>query len=132
MQVALEPPAFAVGRLDQPRPRGAQLDQARAQLGVEALVLQHQRGGRAGGPDGLGVLRAVVHDGGDVLAVMVDLGHGAACVVLAGQLGGRPARVDVAVELGHPERELQRGVAERARQRVAQVRALGRVGELAP
>ena len=34
-----------------------------------------QRGGRAGGPDRLGVLRAVVHDGGDVLAVVVDLGR---------------------------------------------------------
>ena len=65
VEVALDAPAFAVGRPPRGAPRGAQLDQARAQLGVEALVLQHQRGGGAGGADGVGVLRAVVHDGGD-------------------------------------------------------------------
>ena len=130
VEVALDAPPFAVGRLDQPRPRGAQLDQARAQLGIEALVLQRQGGGRAGGPNRLGVLRAVVHDGGDMLAVVVDLGHGAADVVRAGQLGRRSCRVDVAVQLGHPERQLQRRVAERSRERVPQVRALGRVREL--
>ena len=81
------PPPFAVGRLDQSRSRGAQLDQAGPQFGIEALVLQRQGGGRAGGSNRRGVLRAVVHDRGDMLAVMVDLGHGAADVVRAGQVG---------------------------------------------
>ena len=35
MEVALQPPALGVAGLDDPRARGAQLLQARAQLGVE-------------------------------------------------------------------------------------------------
>ena len=42
MEVALEPPALVVGRLDDPRPRGAQLLDPRAQLDVEALVLERE------------------------------------------------------------------------------------------
>jgi hypothetical protein len=83
----------------------------------------------AGGAHRPGVLRAVVNDGRDAPPVMIDLGHGATGVVLTGQLGGRARRVDVAVQLGHPERELQRRVAERARKCVAQVRALGHVAQ---
>ena len=88
MEIAFDAPPLAVGRLDQSRSRGTQLDEARAQLGVEALILQRQGGGRAGGANRRGVLRAVVHDGGDMLAVVVDLGHGAADVVR--RRAGRP------------------------------------------
>ena len=76
VQVALEPAALVVAGLDEPRARRAQLHHARAQLGVEALVLQQQGGRRAGGADRL-VLRerAVVHDRGDPPAVALDLRH---------------------------------------------------------
>ena len=44
MQVALDPAALLQADLDDPRARGLQLLDARAQLGVEALVLERQRG----------------------------------------------------------------------------------------
>ena len=49
MKVALEAAALGDAGLDDPRPRGAQLLEARAQLGVEALVLERERGGAADG-----------------------------------------------------------------------------------
>ena len=60
-------------------------------------------GSRAAGPrpagraHDLGVLSAVVHDRGDALALVADLGHGAAGIVGGGSSAGDPLRVDVAV-----------------------------------
>ena len=46
VQVALEPPALGVAGLDEPRARGAQLLEARPQLGVEARDVAAQQPGQ--------------------------------------------------------------------------------------
>ena len=46
VEVALDPPARVVGGLDDPQPRHPQLLHAGAQLGLQALVVDRQRGGR--------------------------------------------------------------------------------------
>ena len=127
VEVALEPAALGVAGLDDPRARRAQLDDVGAQLGVEALVLEQERGRRAGRAHRLGVLgqRAVVDDRGDVTAVALDLRD----LWLAPRPPSGAGGVDVALLLGQPEREVERGVAERVRERVAQVGPLGEVGE---
>ena len=45
VEVALDPPARVVGGLDDPQPRDPQLLHAGAQLGLQALVVDRQRGG---------------------------------------------------------------------------------------
>ena len=102
---------------DEAGARGVELDQARAQLGIEALVLQQQRGGRRrrrgpspGPAPGRARWRPRARRGGRSRS---RCRRGSSS---AGQLDGRPGRVDVAAQLGHPERELERRVAERPRQ----------------
>ena len=69
--------------LDDPRARGAQLLDAGAQLGLQALVLHRQAGGGGHRAQQLGVLaqRQVVHDGADAAALELDRGPRAARVV---------------------------------------------------
>ena len=50
VQVALEPAPSLIGRLNDPRPRGAHLGKLRSYLGSEPLVLQNQA---RGSPDRL-------------------------------------------------------------------------------
>ena len=80
VQVALDPPAGVVGGLDDPQPRHPQLLDAGAQLGLQALVVDRQRGGRGGGGDelGRGVELGVVDDRGDAHAAALDRRPGAA------------------------------------------------------
>ena len=88
VQVALQAPALLQADAEHPLARRAQLLDLRAQLGVEALVLERQRGGRADRVDVAPLLveqDGVVHERGDAAAVALDLGHGAAGAV-AGQL----------------------------------------------
>ena len=67
MQVALDPPALGLRRLDDPRARRAQLLEPGAQLGLQALVLQREPGRGARGGDELGLVgqRRVVDERGD-------------------------------------------------------------------
>ena len=78
VEVALEPAALAPADLDEPRARRAHLLHLGAQLRLEALVLERQRGGRAGLAHALGVVQQgrVVDDRGDPPPVAVDLGDG--------------------------------------------------------
>src|SRR3954452_17011720 len=82
-EVALEPPALAHRDLDEPRARGLQLLDPGAQLGLEALVLELQRGrgGRGAHETRVVAQRGVVEDGADALAVALDLGDRAAGAV---------------------------------------------------
>ncbi len=68
VQVALDPPARRVGRLHDPQSRDAQLLQPRAQVGLQALVVDRQRRCR----------RSRLHElaGGVQRGVVDDRGHG--------------------------------------------------------
>ena len=74
VEVALEPPALRVARRDQPLARRAQLREAGPRLGVQVLVLERDRRGRADGLDQLRILveRRVVHERRDLAAVALD------------------------------------------------------------
>ena len=114
VEVALEPPPLDVGGLDEPEPGGAQLLEAGAQLGLQALVLEREAGGGDHRVDELGMVaeRGVVHDRGDRPAGPLDGGGDA-----GGAVGGQGDRVPVGIHVRavpHPVRELERGVAEGA------------------
>src|SRR3954468_6477405 len=76
VEVALEPAALAHRHLDEPRPRGLQLLDPRAELRLEALVLEleRRRRGRRAHEARVVAQRGVVDDGADALAVALDLG----------------------------------------------------------
>ena len=119
VQVAPQAPSFRVARLDQPRPRRAQRLQPRAQLDFQPRVLERERGGGARLDH---QLRCLAQHGGvqqraDAPALVVDLRQLAA---RAGRRQRMPLAVDVAA-LGQPVGQIERRVAERVRQRVADV-----------
>src|SRR4029079_7365639 len=80
VEVALQAAALAHRDLHEPRPRRLELFDPRAPLGLEALVLELQRGRGRGRADQARVVaqRGVVDDRADALAVTLDLGDGAA------------------------------------------------------
>ena len=121
VQVALDPPPLGVGRLDEPRPRRLQLDQARPELGLQALILQRQARGGAHGPHELGVVlqHRIVQQRRDRLSVALDEGR-TASAVLVWELDRDAVAVDVTLLGREPERQLERRVAERSRERLAQ------------
>ena len=95
VEVALDPAARVVAGLDDAHARDPQLLDAGAQVGLQPLVVDRQRGAGGGGVDelGPGVELGVVDDRGDAAAVALDrgpraagagLGHAAPC--------GRPRR----------------------------------------
>ncbi len=51
MEVALEPPAFGVGRLYQPYARRGQVGRRGLEFGLQLGLLEPDGGGRAGGLD---------------------------------------------------------------------------------
>ena len=124
VQVAPEPPALGVARLDEPRARRPQRLQPRAQLDLQARVLDRQRRGggrldaaarasrpasaRAGarrraGPRGRSRSRAPRPAGSHRAALAVDV-----------------------AALGQPVGDVERRVAERVGERVAHVARVGR------
>ena len=74
VEVALEPAARGVGGLDDAHARDAQLLHARAQVGLQALVVECERGRRGGRLHelGAGLQRRVVDDRRDAPAVALD------------------------------------------------------------
>src|SRR4051812_40394494 len=123
VEVALEPPALAHRHLDEPGPRGLQLLDPRAQLGLEPLVLQlERRRGRRGADEARVVAqRRVVDDGADALGVALDL-RDRAPGAMVGQLDAVALVGDVVAGRLAPVDELQRRVTERVRQRRPQAR----------
>jgi hypothetical protein len=74
VEVALDPPALRLRRLDEPRTRGLEIGQPGQQLGPQPLVLERERGGGADRVHQLGVVaqRRVVHERGDRLALALE------------------------------------------------------------
>ena len=115
VEVAAEAAALGVAGLDEPRPRRAQGGEPRAQLRLEAGVLDRQRGGPGGGPEELGLLaqRGVVDDRRDHAPVVRDLGRDLALPVVRRRELHRPAgAVDVAPAVVEPVGDEQRGIRE--------------------
>ena len=114
VQVALDPPPRRVARLDDPQPRQPQLLHARLQVGLQALVVDRQRGGRRGRHHQLrrGVQRGVVDDRREPPAVALDRGPRAARSRAAGSSTGRPVLVDEALAVGQPVGDRDGAVAE--------------------
>ena len=133
VEVALDPPAGVVGGLDDAHARDPQLLHAGAQVGLQPLVVDRQRGAGGGGVDelGPGVELGVVDDRGDAAAVALDRGPRAPGAGL-GQLHPVPELVDEDAALGQPVGDRERAVAEALGQHLAH-RALGpRPGRAAP
>ena len=120
VQVALDPSPFLVRRRGEPRPRFGHLLQLCLHLVVEARVLEREAGGSAGGLDELGLVAQsrIVDERCDRLAVVLEPCHRALGPV-GRQRGGLPGCVGVCVTLGSPEQHLERRVAERSRELVA-------------
>ena len=126
VQVALDPAAGVVGGLDDPQPRDPQLLHPRAELRLQALVVDRQRGGAGGGGDELGggVELGVVDDRRQPHAAAVDRGPGAARAGV-GERDGAAGVVDEDLALGQPVGDRQRAVAEPLGQQLADRAALG-------
>ena len=122
VEVALDAPPLGVARLDDPRAGGAHLGELGAQLGLQARVLEREARCCAHRLDELGIVeeRRVMDESCEALPVVLEHRDGAR------GLGLRDERVsvgiDVALLLGQPESELERGIAERARDRVTNLR----------
>ena len=131
VQIALDSPPLGVGRLDQPRARRLELEQPRPELGLEALVLEREARGRAHGPHELGVVlqHGVVQQHGDRLSVALDERRAAPAVVIR-ELDRSAVGVDVALLGSEPEGELERRVAQRPRERLAQIDGGARSAQL--
>ena len=131
VKVSLDPAALGVGGLDQPPTRGVQLDQARAQLRLEPLVLERESGGGAHRLHEVRVVleRRVVQQHRDRRAVALDERR-APVAVGAGDLDRAPVAGHVAGLGREPVREVERGVTERPRERSPQVRRLSRRAQL--
>ena len=130
VEVALEPPPLGVAGLDDPRARGAHLGELGAQLRLQARVLEREARGRADGLEQRGLVeeRRVVDERGDPPAVVLEHGDGAP--VARAHVERAPAGIDVALVRRQPESELERRVAERAGDRVADI--LGSRGRTEP
>ena len=120
VQVALQAPARGVARLDDAQPRDPQLLDARAEVRLEALVVDGKPGRRGGGVHELGprVHRRVVDDRGHRLAVALNGGPRATRVGL-GQLHPAARLVDERLAVGQPVGDRQRAVAEALGQHLA-------------
>ena len=136
VQVALDLAAGVVGRLDDPAPRVAQLLEPGPQVGLQALVVDRQRGSRGRGVHelGRGVELGVVHDRRHPRALALDRRPGASRAG-ARQVHAMPAVVHEHLAVGEPVGDVQRAVAEALGQHLAHrllSRALGaqqRLGE---
>src|SRR5206468_2583114 len=106
-----EPAALVVAGFDNPNPRRAEILDARAQLGRQALVLERQRRRAADCAHEIAVLtpRLVVHDHREPPALVLDRGRDASRAGLE-ELEPAPVRVVVALALGQPVSELERAV----------------------
>ena len=126
VEVALDPPAGVVGGLDDPQPRDPQLLHPRAQLGLQALVVDRQRGGARGRGDelGRGVELGVVDDRRQAHAAAVDRGPGAAGAGV-GERHRAAGVVDEDLALGQPVGDVERAVAETLGEQLADRAALG-------
>ena len=121
MEVALEPPPLGVPGLDDAGTRSAHLGELGAELGLKARVLEREARGGADGLEELGLVleRRIVDERGDAPPVVLEHGDGASFA--SRTVERAPARIHVALVRGQPERELERRIAERARDRVADV-----------
>ena len=127
VEVALELAAGGVAGLDDPGAARPQIGEPRAQVGLQALVLERDPGRRGDRADQLRLVaeRRVVQQRGDLRPAALDERRRAAVEL------HRPAvAVDVGLVLGHPVGELQRRVAQRLGQRVAQRAGRGRLAQL--
>ena len=121
-------PARVVLGLDDADARDAQLLDARAQVRLQALVVDRERGARGGGVDELraGGELGVVDDRGDAAAVALDGGPGAARAGL-GHAHDVARLVDEELAVGQPVGDRQRAVAEALGEHLAD-RARGLLG----
>ena len=121
VEVPLEAPPLGVPRLDDTGTRFAQVVEMRAELGVEALVLEREAGRGRHGPQELRRVaeRRIVHDRRDATAVALDPRRHLVAS-LPRQLERPPSQIDEAAGLGDPVRETQRRIAESVAKSVAE------------
>ena len=121
VEVALEPPPLGVPGLDDAGTGSSHLGELGAELRLQARVLEREARGGGDGLEEFGLVqeRRVVDEGGDTSAVVLEDGDGASFA--RGHVERAPAGIDVALVRGQPESELERRIAERTGDRVADV-----------
>jgi hypothetical protein len=119
VEIALEAPALLVAGLHYSCARGTELGQLRARSSACRRSFSSARRGSGSLEQPSSLEQGwVVDQGGDGSLGRPE--HGDRAVGIGRrQLEREPAGVDVRTALGQPERKLQRGVAERSRERVA-------------
>ena len=129
VEVALDPPALAVGRRDDPRARLGELLERPAQVGHQALVLKHDERVRARRGEQRGRRRRATGRGRSPRRARYrwDLGHAWAALRRArpASRSRRPSGPPLPGARGDP----QAGVLERARHPAAQRRGVACVGQ---
>ena len=130
MEVALDPAPGGVARLDDALARGAELLEARAEVGLEALVVERQRGARRSRLHqlGRGVDVGRVDDGREPATSPVDRGPCSTRPRLR-QLHAGARLVDEHAAVGKPVRDAERSVAEALGEHLAHGAAGGRSRE---
>ena len=116
VQIALDALPLRVARLDDPRPRGANLVELRADLGAEPLVFERERSDRAGGADEpgcLGLEARVVDEHRHRLPFALHLGDRSLRGIRCRQLDRLTGPIDVARSGRCLECQLQARVAQR-------------------
>ena len=128
VEVALEPPSLVVRRAHDPGARGTQLAHTRLEPRLQALVLQPQRCRAAGCAHDRRVVgeRRVVDQRSDSPAVRLDLRDGARRVVVR-KHHGAAFGIDPAAVVGDPVDDLERRIAKRLGQRLAERGGAGHV-----
>ena len=131
VEVALELAAGGVAGFDDPGARGAQVAQAGAQVGLQALVLERDPGG---GGDGADQLAARPASEASWISAATGVPSRSTNVATRPASAGSCERLavgaDVGLVLGHPVGELERRVAQRAGERVPQRAGLGRLAQV--
>ena len=121
VQIALQPLALTLPRLDHPCPRALQLLEVSLLLGLQPAVLECDSGRRSYRRKQVGLIpqRGIVQERSHPPAMAVDQGRRSPSLAFR-QFDGAPVEIHPAGELRQPVHERKRRITKRARKRIPQ------------